>query len=106
MSRSRPLWPLLTAALIGLPVLYVASFGPACWLHSRTGGDRGIFFQSAYWPIGWAARHSPMEDFIRAYATLGMPEMGEIFMPAQEGPGFPLVYTVKGGKGLYAYARP
>jgi len=34
-SRSRPLWPILTVALIGLPVLYVASFGPACWLASR-----------------------------------------------------------------------
>jgi hypothetical protein len=31
-DRKRPLWPLVTAALIGLPVLYVASFGPACWL--------------------------------------------------------------------------
>lgn len=26
-DRKRPLWPLLTAALIGLPVLYVATFG-------------------------------------------------------------------------------
>lgn len=40
MKASRPLWPLLTAALIGLPVLYVASFGPACWVSSRT-LDRG-----------------------------------------------------------------
>lgn len=33
MTRSsRPLWPLLTAVLIGVPVLYMASFGPACWL--------------------------------------------------------------------------
>jgi len=28
----RLLWPWIAALLIGLPVLYVASFGPACWL--------------------------------------------------------------------------
>src|SRR5262245_47217781 len=38
--RKRPLWPLLTAALLGLPVLYVLSFGPACWIASHT-LDRG-----------------------------------------------------------------
>ncbi len=31
----RPLWPWIVALLIGLPVLYVASFGPACWLADR-----------------------------------------------------------------------
>ena len=31
MSEERkPLWPWIVALLIGLPVLYVASFGPAC----------------------------------------------------------------------------
>ena len=32
MTNARPLWPLLTAALIGLPALYVASVGPIYWL--------------------------------------------------------------------------
>jgi len=31
----KPLWPWIVALLIGLPVLYVASFGPACWLMHR-----------------------------------------------------------------------
>ncbi len=31
-ARKKPLWPWIVALLIGLPVLYVASFGPACWL--------------------------------------------------------------------------
>ena len=26
------LWPWVVAVVIGVPVLYVASFGPACWL--------------------------------------------------------------------------
>ena len=28
-------WPWIGAVLIGLPVLYVVSFGPACWLCDR-----------------------------------------------------------------------
>src|SRR5262245_50991401 len=31
----KPVWPWIVALLIGLPVLYVASFGPACWMTSR-----------------------------------------------------------------------
>ncbi len=36
------LWQWLAALLIGLPVLYAASFGPACWFSSRTGRGEGI----------------------------------------------------------------
>ena len=32
IDERRPLWPWIVALLIGLPVLYVASFGPACRL--------------------------------------------------------------------------
>jgi len=35
--KQRPLWPVLTTTLIVLPVLYVASFGPACWLAASAG---------------------------------------------------------------------
>lgn len=31
-ERKRTVWPWIVALLVGLPVLYVASFGPACWL--------------------------------------------------------------------------
>ena len=34
-DRKKPLWPWIVALLISLPVLYVASFGPACWLVER-----------------------------------------------------------------------
>jgi hypothetical protein len=34
-DRKKPLWPWIVALLVGLPVLYVASFGPACWLADR-----------------------------------------------------------------------
>ena len=31
-ERKKPVWPWIAALLIGLPVLYLASFGPAYWL--------------------------------------------------------------------------
>jgi hypothetical protein len=35
MSAERnPVWPWIVVLLIGLPVLYVVAFGPACWLAS------------------------------------------------------------------------
>lgn len=49
-SSNRPLWPLLTAALIGLPVLYVASFGPACWISTRI-SRRAPFVNFVYQPL-------------------------------------------------------
>ena len=49
-DRKKPLWPWIVALLIGLPVLYVASFGPACWITSRA--DRGKrLLPVAYWQI-------------------------------------------------------
>src|SRR5262249_20296094 len=30
-DRKKPVWPWIVAVLIGLPALYMASFGPACW---------------------------------------------------------------------------
>ena len=32
MDKPRCLWPWIVAVLVGVPVLYVLSFGPACWL--------------------------------------------------------------------------
>jgi hypothetical protein len=67
-DRKRPLWPLLTAALIGLPLLYVASFGPVCWWLPQ--GEipvvrRGI--AAAYWPLGRTAvltKFSPLTWYL------------------------------------------
>jgi hypothetical protein len=73
-DRKKPLWPWIAALLIGVPVLYVASFGPACWIISRAG----------QWNVLWAAAHfiySPVlqvwnhdgtiSDAIDWYANLG-----------------------------------
>jgi hypothetical protein len=52
----KPLWPWIAALLIGLPVLYVASFGPACWLiatEDHVAGPSDVMV--VYWPLGRAA---------------------------------------------------
>src|SRR5262245_32900458 len=41
-DRKKPVWPWIAALLIGLPVLYLASFGPACWVSSRMNYGAGM----------------------------------------------------------------
>jgi hypothetical protein len=65
------------AALAAVPLLYVLSFGPACWLTAQTivGGEvvpaRGMWF---YWPLGMVA--SDMDSVsgrsARWWITLGV----------------------------------
>ena len=59
------------AAVVGVPVLYVASFGPACWITSWTDiGARVI--PIAYFPITCGlSSPSPAERAIRWFSNLG-----------------------------------
>jgi len=78
-SLKRPLWPLLTAALVGLPVLYVASWGPAVWIYVY-GSDRGwrisgslqIILDWVYYPLVWLILNGPkpISDALTWYAKL------------------------------------
>jgi hypothetical protein len=74
-DRKQPIWPWIAALLIGLPVLYVASFGPACWWRAMTLPDNQstTVAPRVYWPIGWLAANSPpySRDGIFWYATRG-----------------------------------
>ncbi len=67
-------WPWIVALLIGLPVLYVASLGPACWITSRASAGARLLpiiyapIVSAYW------RADDESAFVRAfvwYSTIG-----------------------------------
>jgi hypothetical protein len=50
----RERWAKRTLALVlGLPMLYALSFGPACWIATRYGSLRG-FVNSIYCPAAWA----------------------------------------------------
>ena len=57
-------------ACVSMPVLYVASFGPACWWFT----DRtDPVAPQAYWPIGWLALNcpEPVGDIAWWYALMG-----------------------------------
>jgi len=66
--------------LVGFPVLYAVSFGPACWVKSRTEDDQ---LPTAYLPIGCLICYSPpwISDALAAYATAGMPPGSHVYIP-------------------------
>lgn len=61
MDRPRRTWLPLIAVLVGMPVLYVMSFGPACWLSCRTSVGHELI-SIAYRPIFRLAVASIEED--------------------------------------------
>src|SRR5262245_15672420 len=69
-ERKRAFWPWVVAPLIGLPLLYIASFGPACW--TVTAGkiaDRPI--ARAYRPIVSSVhKHKTLRSAFEWYAGL------------------------------------
>jgi hypothetical protein len=75
-DRKQPLWPWIVALLIGLPVLYAASFGPACWLCSHGSVPRsGVI--GGYRPILLLCHNEspgPVRNFLFWY--------GDLFRPA------------------------
>ena len=71
-DRKTPLWPWIVALLVGLPVLYFASVGPAFWLHRRMGiGGRTILV--VYRPVLDAfAPESRCQELLESYILLGV----------------------------------
>src|SRR5438552_10005644 len=68
----RERWAKWTAVVVVLPVLYVASFGPACYISHRYLPVHPWFCR-LYWPVGWVAVNSPepINAAIRRYAMIG-----------------------------------
>ncbi len=76
------LWPWIVTLLIGLPVLYVASFGPACWILSRRDGPKTKWLPDLYMPIGQCAiRYDLVYSLVDHFAVIGMPVGGRIAVP-------------------------
>src|SRR5262245_18325177 len=71
MHDERPLWPWIVTVLVGLRVLYVVSFGPACWICERLEkGTREV--SVVYPPVIWAGNRLPLgTGLISAHARLG-----------------------------------
>lgn len=73
--NSRPLWQILTMTILGLPLLYVASFGPASWISCRVPSEAAwMAFCTAYYPLGWTIMFGPeaLSEPLRGYAEVGM----------------------------------
>lgn len=76
-------WTAITAVVL-IPTLYVASFGPACWISSRTGSP---ILPVAYQPIGWLLENAPqpIATALVEYAQAGMPSGFALGVPASDG---------------------
>jgi len=73
MSEERkPLWLWIVALMMAPPVLYVASFGPACWITSRS-SPSGDWLLVAYRPLMWTMEDgpAPASDAIVWYSFVG-----------------------------------
>jgi hypothetical protein len=68
--QKKPVWMWVVTVAIALPVLYVASFGPACWISQRTGAG-GRILGVVYLPIGMAYWFTRLCEPIEAYASFG-----------------------------------
>lgn len=86
-ERKKALWPSILALMIGLPVLYLLSLGPACWVSSRLNAG-AEFVPTIYHPITLAlspaGAFSPdgggrLDGAILWYATLGADEFWNWF---------------------------
>jgi len=70
-------------------LLYVASFGPACWTTSRFGSLQPVF-KIAYRPLDWAAWKAPamFADAIEWWGNVGMAERWVILIGRERGGEF------------------
>jgi hypothetical protein len=64
-----------TVVVVGLPLLYVLSFGPACWITSRCSLP-GDWLFVVYAPMIWPLNNGPtfLFDAISWYSLIGVAE--------------------------------
>ena len=87
-DRKKPGWVFWTTVIVvGVPVLYVLSFGPACWWFAKPievgswafSGSLAVDQRKmreaskAYWPLGWLVANgpTPVHRVLGWYALLG-----------------------------------
>jgi hypothetical protein len=86
-ERNKSLWPWIIALLIALPVVYVASFGPACWYAERcvekTGNAPPPWLGLPYCPLGHLAVHGPAPIAVplREYSAIFVPMNTYLYLP-------------------------
>lgn len=73
-----------TVVVAAVLVTYPLSWGPACWIATRTHTDDGPVFSTLYWPMGWAIhREIPVIwQALGAYAAVGMRDGDMLHVPS------------------------
>lgn len=68
----------ISIAVLAVVVLYPLSFGPACWIYSRTyskfhHASSSVFLDTVYYPIIWmqASGPRPVRSMIENYSNWG-----------------------------------
>jgi hypothetical protein len=92
-DRKKPIWPWIVSLLIGLPVLYVASFGPACWIAAdphpighplRSSTPPRLM--TVYWPLGSvAAKRSRLSFWLQWWMYVGAKKGSTVCVPTDTG---------------------
>jgi hypothetical protein len=82
-GRSRRFWGIAAAAL---PVLYIASCGPALWVITRVPQPDWALdaYRFVYAPLGWGCEHSPaLNGVVTWYSERFVPPAPLIFDPIE-----------------------
>ena len=94
----RERWAKRTAVglIVGLPLLYVASFGPACWMIAADGA-RPAALPNLYLPISWAMSQSDaISNTLHSYALFGMRPNTRVMIPINDASYFPIMRVEEG----------
>lgn len=83
-------WFAAGAILVGLLVLYVASFGPACWIATNLDSDPGRrLVAKIYYPVFLVVWEGPIpaSQALYWYANAGIPESRVVLVPVDDEDG-------------------
>lgn len=78
-DRKQPSVAFWATVALSLVLLYVASFGPACWINQRTGVGHD-FVWIAYRPMWWmmCSRNKSLRRLVFRYAKFGAKDDGSV----------------------------
>ena len=71
-ERGKSVWVWIVGLLIGMPTLYFASFGPACWITTRMSGGSSVipfFYQQPMSSVSSSSERLAVA--LRWYAVIG-----------------------------------
>jgi hypothetical protein len=81
-TRKKPGVAFWATVVVGCLMLYVVSFGPACWMTVRHRSLHSLF-SVTFRPLLWTAENFPARvmSLLDEYALLGMPEPSVLSLP-------------------------